>query len=231
MEQHRALVGHETFRPDIHLGPHRYYIQAKKFTLEFYHETYTRILETKFAEVSLERFFREYVWTVHTSGFSAKAVSKFWDPLIAAYGSPREISSSSLEELIVRVSPVVNNPAKIKSVWRTANDIVAHSNLMSWETYRNSTLYEPDRLTQFGHVGPITKYHLARNIGLIDFVKPDLHLERMAKFWGYSSPLAMCQDAPDDAPLGLRDLVLWQTASTFGTQWAIPREEIKTVTV
>lgn len=217
MEQHRALSGHEEFRPEIWDGFHTYYEQAKKFTLEFYSETYTRILETKFAEVSLERFFREYVWTVHTSGFSAKAVSKFWDPLIKAYESPWSIDTMALDEIIARVSPVVNNPSKIKSVWDTSKQLIRGYHQWGWDEYKYLSCRTPDLLTQFNHIGPITKYHLARNIGLLDFVKPDLHLERMAKFWGYSSPLAMCQDARDDAPLGLRDLVLWQTASTFGT--------------
>jgi len=217
MELHRALNDHEKFRPETREGFHTYYRQAKKFTLEFYSETYTRILETKFAEVSLERFFREYVWTVHTSGFSAKAVSKFWDPLITAYGSPWSIDKMTLDEVIARVSPVVNNPSKIKSVWDTSKQLIRGYHQWDWDEYKYLSCRTPDLLTQFNHIGPITKYHLARNIGLLDFVKPDLHLERMAKFWGYDSPLAMCKDAPDEAPLGLRDLVLWQAASTFGT--------------
>lgn len=216
MEQHKSLEGHQRFRPECQHGLHNYYSQAKKFTLEFYSDTYDRILNTKFSEVSFERFFREYVWVVHTSGFSAKAVSKFWDNLISAYGDPQKIDSE--HELISRVSSVVNNPQKIRSVYKTISLLKNNIRDHEWEKYRDENLNTPDKLTKFGHVGPITKYHLARNIGLVDFVKPDLHLERMSRFWGYESPLKMCQDCPDDIPLGLRDFILWMSASTFGTK-------------
>ena len=41
------------------------------------------------------------------------------------------------------------------------------------------------------HIGPITKYHLAKNLG-IDVIKPDRHLVRIAKSYGMD-PLEMCK--------------------------------------
>lgn len=216
MEQHKSLQDHHKYLPVHHLGLHTYYVQAKAFTLEFYKDTYDRILNTKLSEVSKERFFREYVWSVHTSGFSAKAVSSFWERLIEAYGRLNEMGD--LGSVMSRVSPVVNNPAKIKAVHKTATELMQAEHQFGWETYRDNNIKTPGDLTRFGFIGPITKFHLARNIGMTDFVKPDLHLERMAKYWGYESCLEMCKDCPDDAPLGLRDFVLWMAASTFGTK-------------
>jgi endonuclease III len=60
-------------------------------------------------------------------------------------------------------------------------------------------------------IGPITKYHLARNIG-IDTVKPDRHLVRLAKRYGYNSPLELCKEIQKTIPesLGVIDLILWR---------------------
>lgn len=41
-------------------------------------------------------------------------------------------------------------------------------------------------------VGPITKYHLAKNFGL-DFCKPDVHLQRLADVHK-TTPQALCED-------------------------------------
>lgn len=60
-------------------------------------------------------------------------------------------------------------------------------------------------------IGPITKYHLARNIG-IDTVKPDRHLVRLAKEFEFTSPLEMCTYISQLIPekIGVIDLILWR---------------------
>jgi hypothetical protein len=75
------------------------------------------------------------------------------------------------------------------------------------------------------YIGKVTAYHLGRNIGLLESVKPDLHLERMAKHWGEKSPETLVKGIQDKhtasvgeyIPAGLVDLCLWYAASTFGT--------------
>lgn len=41
-------------------------------------------------------------------------------------------------------------------------------------------------------IGPITKYHLAKNLG-VDCIKPDRHLVRIAKNNGFKDPFEMCE--------------------------------------
>jgi hypothetical protein len=75
-----------------------------------------------------------------------------------------------------------------------------------------------DFLQTLDFVGPITKYHLAKNIGL-DVVKPDRHLMRLAKAAKFPSPTDLCQSIADVTgdKISVIDLVLWRY-STLGVQ-------------
>jgi len=87
-----------------------------------------------------------------------------------------------------------------------------------WEAWRQDRLSSPELLRRLPYVGPVTCFHLARNLGMLECVKPDLHLVRMAEHWGYPGCVEMCEDLrPDGMPLGIVDLILWYAASTFGT--------------
>ena len=60
-------------------------------------------------------------------------------------------------------------------------------------------------------IGPITKYHLARNLG-IDCAKPDRHLVKLAKYFGYPSVQQMCEDISKESGyrIGTVDVILWR---------------------
>jgi len=76
-------------------------------------------------------------------------------------------------------------------------------------------------LTQFSYISGVTKFHLARNLGL-DFTKPDLHLERVAAFFGFQSAHDMVDliaGMSGHRP-GVIDHVIWRYASETGE----PRE-------
>jgi hypothetical protein len=106
-----------------------------------------------------------------------------------------------------------------------------------WLEWRQENLSTPELLQKLPFIGPVTCYHLARNIGLLDVVKPDLHLERLAAHWGFDGSLEMCRQMQahwcnhfetidgervriqkERPPLGIIDLCVWYLASTFGTK-------------
>ncbi len=60
-------------------------------------------------------------------------------------------------------------------------------------------------------IGDITKYHLARNLG-IDVAKPDRHLTRLAKIFHYDDVQEMCKYLSDKTGdrIGTVDVVLWR---------------------
>jgi hypothetical protein len=76
-------------------------------------------------------------------------------------------------------------------------------------------------------IGSITKYHLARNLGL-DFVKPDRHLVRLAAAYGYADPAAMCQEIANETGerVGVVDVVLWRYSNLTGTRDLIKVEGV-----
>ena len=67
-------------------------------------------------------------------------------------------------------------------------------------------------------IGPITKFHLARNIG-IDCAKPDRHLVRIAERFGWKDNIqGMCVKlaAYSGWRIGTVDLILWRYCNMHG---------------
>lgn len=228
MEPHKQLPdGIEAFRPSIASGPVEYFKKAWEFANQYYGEEVARIGSVRFDDVTPEFFFREYIWVVHATGFSAKAVGKFIPRLLEAYGPWETLSGEFIGDVMVRVGKVCNNPQKAKAVLQTARllkDRIYNGDGATKETRWSefkSTITHPEMLAELPYIGKITCFHLGRNIGLLECVKPDLHLVRMAEHWGFSDCVAMCsamRDAVDPSiPLGVVDLALWYAASTFGT--------------
>lgn len=218
MEIHKSLNGIDKFKPNLGLGSKEYFKQAKTFVETFYGDEIRRISSTKFDEVTPEFFFNECVWVIHATGFSAKAVGKFFPRLTEAYGTWQQASTRSFDRTWDKVKSVCNNKPKAKAVCGIAKIIGSGVSTHGWEKFRQKELSAPEFLQKLPFIGSVTCYHLARNIGLLDSVKPDLHLVRMAKHWGYQDCTLMCKDLkPENMKLGIVDYILWMSASTFGT--------------
>ena len=69
-------------------------------------------------------------------------------------------------------------------------------------------------LESFPFIGPITKFHLAKNIG-IDVAKPDRHLSRISKMLGFASVQELCESISQriDEKVSVVDLVIWRYAT------------------
>jgi thermostable 8-oxoguanine DNA glycosylase len=209
----------------------RYFRNALTFTEFNYKEDYDRIANTNFKMLSKEAFFKEYVWCVYVSGFRASIVSKKWKALMRAYRPLFDFNRPvackiDYDEVIKEAMIVFANGRKVAAVVETHKTIDGLG-LVDWAEFRDDRLATPELLQRLPFIGKITCYHLARNIGLLDFVKPDVHLVRMAKHWGYADPQTMCEELGEkfDLKPGLVDLVLWYAASTFGTRDIEPNKE------
>ncbi len=220
MEQHIKIGPEaEELRPDPNIDPSAWFKKAVEFAAKYYSSEIERASSVKFKDVSPDLFFTEYIWVVHATGFSAKAVSRFIHRLLEAYGSYEHLSRQGLEEIYARVLPVVNNKEKVKSVWKTSKLLFDGISKDGWESYKSKNLYPVDKLSSLPYIGNITKFHLGRNIGILDCVKPDLHLVRMAGHWGFSDAVSMIKymNVDYDYPLGIADMIAWYYASHFGT--------------
>lgn len=222
MEPHKKLSGTEV-APNFSLGAKKYFSFALKFVSNNYQHEMNKISSVKFEEVDEDFFFKEYVWVVHATGFSAKAVGKFIPSLLEAYGYWDRLANESFENVMIRVKTVCNNPQKAAAVHSMAKLLVMskvspEGNFVSWSEWKQNNLSTPELLMKLPYIGKVTCFHLSRNIGLLDFVKPDLHLVRMAEYWGFEDCIQMCKHVqPPGMPLGIVDLIFWYTASTFGT--------------
>ncbi len=222
MEPHRELAaGIEELRPSLEDGPKAYFLKSLAFARKYYGEEVDRISGVRLEDVTPEFFFCEYAWVVHATGFSAKAVGKFMPRLMRAYGPWDRCGREPFKKVMARVKRVCNNPQKAKAVHSVARRMSEELRDEGWAGWRTANLSSVEKLGELPYIGKITRFHLGRNVGLLDCVKPDLHLVRMAEHWGFRTCEEMCRKmrdgTHDDVPLGIVDLVLWYAASTFGT--------------
>ncbi len=217
MEPHKVLPdGIEELRPSF-LNHIEYFKSAFVFANLFYKNEINKISSVNFEEITPDFFFLEYVWVVHATGFSAKAVGKFMPKLMEAYGPWEILANEEFHTAFNRIRLVCNNPQKSKAIHSTSKKMT----LESWGSFKKNSLFCPEALSKLPYIGKTTCYHLGRNIGLLECVKPDLHLMRMAEYWGFKDCNSMCISIRDNTeyklPLGIIDLILWYSASTFGT--------------
>jgi thermostable 8-oxoguanine DNA glycosylase len=207
-----------TNKLSLDMDVREYFGGARKFAETNYAETVNRISNTKFHEMWSKEFFTEYVWCVYVSGFRAKTVSKIFTELMLVYSSPNSPPEDH-EYVKTRAMSLFANERKVDAVLKCKKMIGNEIGTVGWETFREDRLSTPELLQELPFIGPITCYHLARNIGLLQYVKPDVHLSRMAQRWGYESPQKMCDYLGQSYGLkpGIVDLILWYAASTFGT--------------
>jgi endonuclease III len=232
MEPHKVLeLGPDFDAPSLSDKPTEYFRKALKFALEHYGEEIERISSVKPENVTPDFFFKEYVWVVHATGFSAKAVGNFMPRLLEAYGPWETLSKESFGDVMERVKVVCNNPQKARAVQETArlmSDRVYGGDGASkeerWDEFK-TRMFTTTALAELPYIGKVTCFHLGRNVGLLDCVKPDLHFVRMAEHWGFADCTKMCEsmqtwleeETGEKLPLGVIDLILWYSASSWGT--------------
>ena len=139
-------------------------------------------------------FFREYVWVVINSGMKnqvAEGIFKvFWN-------DNKTYNFNAIKH--------PNKNEAIKKVYNRLDFYFSHL-LQS----KNKLKF----LKNLPHIGDITKYHLAKNLGL-NFAKPDRHLVRIANLFGYNHVQDFCEVISELShdKIGVVDLVFWRYAN------------------
>jgi endonuclease III len=166
-----------------------------------------------FEHITETDFLRESAWVILSSGMREAVIRKKFPRISSAFfewKSAQDIVRLNYEcqEAALRS---FNHVKKIEAVIQIAR----HTHEEGFDSVRNSIKCEGlDYLTQFPYIGPATKYHLAKNIGL-PVAKPDRHLLRVAQRVGYDSPHSMCADIAEFVgdKLSVVDLVVWRYAT------------------
>ena len=142
-------------------------------------------------DISVQDFFEEYAWVCLASGFRWRIIDEMRNDLAVAFldWDIQKIASDP-NGVFVNAMEVLNHENKIGSIVHAACLLATWSTEAFKEFKRRlSRINSADspeliNLRRFGFIGPITQYHLARNLGL-NFPKPDRHLITAAGRCGY----------------------------------------------
>ncbi len=143
-------------------------------------------------------FFREYMWVVLSSGMKNQ-IARLIETRILTAWEKRETTSSAFghKGKVKAIDEVSNHRVYYFRQWRQAEDKLEYLATLPW-------------------VGDITKFHLAKNLGM-DIAKPDRHLVRIAKLYGEDSCFQLCRNISSITRLRVAtvDLIIWR-ASNLG---------------
>lgn len=169
------------------------------------------------AGISDHFFLSELAWVIYNSGFRESVVRAKWDGLTKAF---KGFDPPSLVlkpySAVGDAMAIFANKRKAQAVVDSARKVVVDSPVAA-KLAAMSSAEALVYLDSYPHIGPVTRYHLARNIGL-DVVKPDRHLVRLAGFCGYETPAALVAEiaALSGERVGVIDYVLWQWLAALG---------------
>jgi len=191
----------------------KYYF-AKKIVIE---EGYLKEIlwqdSINFDTVSESDFLRELSWVILTSGMKTKVVENCFQNISKCFFNWKSSMQILLnkEKCIEEALCFFNNPRKIIAIIDAAQKIIQEGfTHIKTEIIQNPLI----KLQEFAYIGPITAYHLAKNIG-IPVAKPDRHLVRIANNEGYDDVQELCSDlsklSGDSIPI--IDIIFWRYAT------------------
>lgn len=129
-----------------------------------------------FRNLRSKQFLSEYCWVVYASGFKVATIESIFPSLRSAF-KEFELESLANMKSIKPVLAIFNNERKAGAFLK-GSKLIAKEGFSAFK--RRLQKEGIDMLEQLPGIGPITKYHLAKNIGLADEAKPDIWLERAA---------------------------------------------------
>lgn len=155
---------------------------------------------------------REQAWVVLSSGMRATVVSRLFEQVGRAFCDWDAVAiQENPTHCVARALAAFSHPGKVNAI-ATNCEMLADEGIDSWK--HSLLAHGPTWLMRLRYVGPITCWHLAKNVGL-DVVKPDRHLMRMARASGARDPLVLCRllASMTGDRLAVVDLVLWRYAT------------------
>jgi 3-methyladenine DNA glycosylase Tag len=179
-----------------------------------------RLSPNTFKKMSVETFLGEYCHVLYTASFKESTVTKKFDQLRASFHD-FNLDKICRMRTVANVLKIINNRLK-------AEGFVKGAKLIQAEGYENFkarvTASGMDGLRVLPFIKDITKQHLARNIGLADTYKEDVHLQRLARHHCATdvAELASYLAKATNNRQGVVDFVLWRYCAD--RQWKPDRK-------
>jgi endonuclease III len=164
-------------------------------------------------ELTERDLLRECAWVILSSGMRESVVRKKFPGIGEAFfeWSSAEVIVRHRDQCVSSALVLFGHRRKIAAIAQCARIVYEKG----FELLRNELTSDPiEALQQFPYIGPITSYHVAKNIGF-SVAKPDRHLCRIAELSGYHSPADLCKALADYVgdPIAVVDVVLWRFAT------------------
>jgi hypothetical protein len=172
----------------------------------------------RFEDVTESTFICEAAWVVYCSGFRESVVRRCFDHISLCFfdwESAQQIASNAAD-CVASALRVFRNQQKHLAVATIASNIAGKG----FEGFKASLGKDPvNGLMALPFLGPITKFHLAKNLGM-DVAKPDRHLSALKDLLGFSDVHEMCSRFSDETgdPVNLVDIVLWRLVERIRTE-------------
>jgi hypothetical protein len=140
-------------------------------------------------------FIKEYIFVVVNSGMKYQIAVNIYHKIIEAIYNGINISEVFKHEGKVRaIKELITNYEEFYHNYQEAEDKLEYLESLPW-------------------IGKITKYHLAKNLGM-QCIKPDRHLVRIAQTFNKTAN-QMCEDIQKETgdKLTVIDTVIWRAAN------------------
>ncbi len=164
----------------------------------------------EFRRLGESDFLREAAWVVLSAAMADSVVRRVFHQVSEAFLGWRSAAdiSDQRECCVARARTVFRNERKLRAIARIAESVAASG----FDTFKNQLeTGGPAMLQTLDFIGPVTCFHLAKNIGM-DVVKPDRHLMRAATAARVNDPGELCYAIAGVTGdrLATIDLVFWR---------------------
>lgn len=166
-----------------------------------------------FDEIDESDFLREIAWVILSSGMRETVIRNLFENISKCFFNwiSSELISENKDKCFLKALNYFNNENKISAIIYAAETI----NDIGFYQFKQDIVGDPiNKLQELPYIGPVTVYHLVKNIGL-PYAKPDRHLTRIAKKEGFNDVQLFCEEISkltgDSKPVV--DIVFWRFAT------------------
>ncbi len=163
--------------------------------------------------VTESNFLREHAWVTLSAGMQERVIRNRFRGVASSFYDFQSAEVIVENKLACRQTALryFNNQRKIDAIILMAQRIFNEG----FEKFKRYLCLSPlETLQSLPYIGPVTCFHLAKNIG-IQVAKPDRHLTRLANHAGYGDVQLFCRDISSQTgdSIPVVDIVLWRFAS------------------
>jgi len=165
------------------------------------------------ATLAEPEFLREAAWVILSAGMSESVVRARFARISACF-----LDWSSATAIAAEADACMAGALQVFAHRRKVQAIAEVARILSRRGFpaiaRELAIDAVSALRQFPYIGPVTVFHLAKNLGC-GTPKPDRHLSRLAAQLGYPCADALCAEiaAFVGDPPDVVDTVLWRHAA------------------